>query len=69
MDALISAHETWAGIHYFETAQMVGDYLTTYSVNNGTYTDFYEKHYKYASENIKLSYFDIKMLEELVEKK
>ncbi len=62
MEALVRAEEKWGGAHYVETAEIVGDYLDTYNVNNGIYVNFYETEEHYASEQVKLSYIDVQAM-------
>lgn len=69
MDALVQANDKWNDEQYIKTAARIGNYLTTNNVNHGIYTDFYEKNDQYASDNIKLSYIDIKAMDRLVENK
>lgn len=66
MDALLRANEKWEEEQYLETAELIGGYLTIHNVNNGIYTDFYERNDQYASDKIKLSYIDSKAMDSLV---
>lgn len=68
LDALIRADEKWGKAQYLNTAQIVGQHLTAYNVNNGIYTDFYEKEELYASPSITLPYIDIQAMNTMVEK-
>lgn len=69
MDALVQANDKWQDEEYLKTAERIGKYLNTNNVNNGIFTDFYERNDQYASDDIKLSYIDIKAMDRLVENK
>ncbi len=68
MDALARADEKWGDNQYLGTAEKIGKYVTTYSVNENIYTDYYERNEEYASEKIQLSYIDVKAMDTLAEK-
>lgn len=67
MDALVQANVKWEDEQFLKTAEQIGKYLNTNNVNNGIFTDFYERNDQYASDDIKLSYIDIKAMDRLVE--
>lgn len=65
MDALLRASERFGDDQYTETARSISGYLTENNVNNGIYTDFYERADEYASVDITLSYIDIQAMDNM----
>lgn len=67
MDALLIASERWEDDQYTETARSISEYLTANNINNGIYTDFYEREDEYASADITLAYIDIQAMNHMAD--
>lgn len=66
-DALLHAHEIWGGENYVDTADTINTYLSANNVNNGIFTNFYDREIDYASSEITLSYIDVQAFSRMIE--
>lgn len=65
---LVEAYEKWNDESYMETARTINNYLNEHNINEGIFTDFYEKEDEYVSDAITLSYIDGEMMDLLAQR-